>query len=77
MRLRRFYQAYPSENKKRETLIAPLHYSRRSNLSLAGCSSAEPVSVSVEQRKIQDYELYLQPVEKVSHVPGYPQQTKQ
>lgn len=69
MRLKRFYQAYTSENKKRETFETPLHYSRRFNLSLAGCSSAEPVSVSVKQRKIQNYELYLQPVEKVSHVP--------
>ncbi len=69
MQHKRFYQACPSENKKRETFVAPLHYSRRFNLSLAGCSSAEPVSVSIEQRKIQNYELYLQPVEKVSHIP--------
>lgn len=69
MRLKRFYQAYTSENKNRETFVTPLYYSRRFNLSLAGCSSAEPVSVSIEHRKIQNYELYLQPVEKVSHVP--------
>lgn len=70
MRHNRFYQACPSENKKRETLLTPLHYSRRFNLSLAGCSSAEPDSVSVEQSKNQNYELYLQPVEKDSHVPS-------
>ena len=69
MQHKRFYKAYTSENKKRETFVAPLHYSRRFNLSLAGCSSAEPVSVSIEQSKIQNYELYLQPVEKDSHVP--------
>src|SRR5574343_2117221 len=69
MQHKRFYQACPSENKKSETFVAPLHYSRRFNLSLAGCSSAEPVSVSIEQSKIQNYKLYLQPVEKDSHVP--------
>jgi hypothetical protein len=40
---------------------------RRENLSLAGCSSAEPVSVSVQQYKIQISKLYLQPVEIPSH----------
>src|SRR5690606_18172517 len=40
---------------------------RRENLSLAGCSSAEPVSVSVQQCKIQISKLYLQPVEIPSH----------
>ena len=34
---------------------------RRENLSLAGCSSAEPASVSVQQDKIQNEKLYLQP----------------
>ena len=40
---------------------------RRENLSLAGCSSAEPASVSVQQYKIQISKLYLQPVEIPSH----------
>ena len=40
---------------------------RRVNLSLAGCSSAEPASVSV-QNKIQCIKLYLQTVEKANHV---------
>lgn len=69
MQLKRLYQVCHSENKKREKFVAPLHYSRRFNLSLADCFSAEPDSASVEQCKIRNYELYLQPVEKVSHVP--------
>lgn len=40
---------------------------RRVNLSLASCSSAELASVSV-QNKIQCIKLYLQLVEKASHV---------
>ncbi len=40
---------------------------RRVNLSLAGCSSAAPASVSVHH-KIQSIKLYLQLVEKSSHV---------
>ena len=68
MQHKRFYKACHSENKKGETIVTPLHYSRRFNLSLAGCSSAEPTSVSIKQSKIQNYELYLQPVEKSSHV---------
>src|SRR5690606_35302543 len=40
---------------------------RRENLSLAGYSSAEPVSVSVQQCKIQISKLYYQPVEIPSH----------
>ena len=39
----------------------------RVNLSLAGCSSAEPASVLVRY-KIQFRKLYLQLVKKASHV---------
>jgi hypothetical protein len=42
---------------------------RRENLSLTGCSSAEPVSVSVQQYKFQTVRLYLQLVKKVNHLP--------
>ena len=42
---------------------------RRENLSLTGCSSAEPVSVSVQHCKSQIILLYLQLVKKDSHLP--------
>ena len=48
---------------------ARLDHSSRLNLTLTGCSSAEPVSVSVQQCKIQISNLYLQPVKIVSHLP--------
>jgi hypothetical protein len=41
---------------------------RRFNISLASCSAAELVSVSVEHCKNQSFKLYLQTVKKVSHV---------
>jgi hypothetical protein len=41
---------------------------RRINLSLAGCSLAEPTSVSIEQSKKLNKSLYLQTVEKGIHV---------
>jgi hypothetical protein len=40
------------------------------NLSLAGCSSAEPASVSIHHYKIQLKRLYLQLVKKDSHLPS-------
>ena len=40
----------------------------RVNLSLTGCSSAEPASISV-QHKILNNELYLQPAKFSSHFP--------
>jgi len=40
------------------------------NLSLTGCSSAEPVSVSVFKHKIQLLQLYLQTVKKAIHLPA-------
>lgn len=43
------------------------HFGRVS-LSLAGCSPAEPASVSTQQHKILNQKLYLQPVKKSSHV---------
>jgi hypothetical protein len=39
------------------------------NVTLAGCSSAEPASVSVQLCKIQNSHLYLQPVKILSHLP--------
>jgi len=50
---------------------AGLDHSSRLNLTLAGCSSAEPASVSVQQCKIQISNLYLQPVKILSHLPIY------
>lgn len=44
------------------------HHFGRKNLSLAGCSSAEPASVSVQHFKFQNQTLYLQTVKKSSHV---------
>lgn len=40
---------------------------RRANLSLMGCTSAEPISVSV-RNKVQRIKLYLQTVEIPSHL---------
>ena len=45
------------------------------NLSLSGCSSAEPNSVSVGRCKFQLKKLYLQTVKKVDHLP-FPIRTK-
>ncbi|MFM7854824.1 MAG: hypothetical protein ACKO96_23570, partial [Flammeovirgaceae bacterium] len=46
-----------------------LDHSSRLNLTLVGCSSAEPTSVSVQRCKIQFTNLYLQPVKIPSHLP--------
>jgi hypothetical protein len=50
---------------------AGLDHSSRLNLTLAGCSSAEPASVSVQQNKIQISNLYLQPVKILNHLPRH------
>src|SRR5690606_9884032 len=49
---------------------------RRENLSLTGCSSAEPVSVSVQPCKSHLILLYLQLVKKDSHLPTLKNQKK-
>ena len=46
----------------------PPYYFRRNNLSLVGCSPAEPTSVLIEQGKIQSKLLYLQSVKKSDHL---------
>ena len=46
------------------------NYISSANLSLAGCSSAEPDSVSVGGCKFQTKKLYLQTVKKVDHLPS-------
>ena len=45
------------------------NYISSANLSLSGCSSAEPNSVSVGRCKFQLKKLYLQIVKKVDHLP--------
>jgi hypothetical protein len=55
--------------KKSPALQAGLDHSSRLNLTLAGCSSAEPASASVQQCKIQFSNLYLQPVKIINHLP--------
>lgn len=47
------------------------NYISSANLSLSGCSSAEPNSVSVGRCKFQLKKLYLQTVKKVDHLPYY------
>lgn len=47
------------------------NYISSANLSLSGCSSAEPNSVSVGRCKFQLKKLYLQTVKKVDHLPMY------
>ena len=49
----------------------PPYYFRRNNLSLVGCSPAEPTSVLIEQGKIQSKLLYLQSVKKSYHLQPY------
>lgn len=46
------------------------NYISSANLSLSGCSSAEPNSVSVGRCKFQLKKLYLQTVKKVDHLPN-------
>ena len=47
------------------------NYISSANLSLSGCSSAEPNSVSVGRCKFQLKKLYLQTVKKVDHLPMF------
>ena len=47
------------------------NYISSANLSLSGCSSAEPNSVSVGRCKFQLKKLYLQIVKKVDHLPFF------
>ena len=47
------------------------NYISSANLSLSGCSSAEPNSVSVGRCKFQLKKLYLQTVKKVDHLPEH------
>ena len=47
------------------------NYISSANLSLSGCSSAEPDSVSVGACKFQMKKLYLQTVKKVDHLPEF------
>jgi hypothetical protein len=54
--------------KKSPALQAGLDHSSRLNVTLTGCSSAEPASVSVQLCKIQISNLYLQPVKIISHL---------
>jgi hypothetical protein len=63
-------QALGMIQKKSPAQKAGLDHSSRLNLTLAGCSSAEPTSVSVQQCKIQFTNLYLQPVKILSHLPA-------
>ena len=60
-------------NSEKSTAIssAPENYISSDNLSLSGCSSAEPDSVSVGKCKFQLKKLYLQTVKKVDHLPYY------
>ena len=51
------------------------NYISSANLSLSGCSSAEPNSVSVGRCKFQLKKLYLQTVKKVDHLPSCLQKT--
>ena len=52
------------------------NYISSANLSLSGCSSAEPNSVSVGRCKFQLKKLYLQIVKKVDHLPCLVQHIK-
>ncbi len=53
------------------------NYISSANLSLSGCSSAEPNSVSVGRCKFQLKKLYLQTVKKVDHLPDILRKRKQ
>jgi len=46
------------------------NYISLANLSLSGCSSAEPDSVSIGRCKFQLKKLYLKTVKKVDHLPS-------
>jgi RNA polymerase sigma-70 factor (ECF subfamily) len=55
-------------NKKDVWCHTPFLRFHRFNISLASCSAAELVSVSVEHCKFQSFKLYLQTVKKASHL---------
>ena len=59
-------------NKKDVHKYTSLLRFHRFNISLASCSAAELVSVSVEHCKNQSSKLYLQTVKKVNHVQSRP-----
>jgi hypothetical protein len=67
--LRRFFLGIGPLNSERRLTHSTAFTStiRRENLSLASCSSAELASVSVHD-KIHNTKLYLQSVEKTSHL---------
>lgn len=67
-----FLEAYHSQNGKKKALKNQgfCNHFGRLNLSLAGCSPAEPTSVSIQHNKIQLEKLYLQPVKFPSHLPN-------
>lgn len=69
--LRRFSSGMVPLKCKKQAQLVPAFVTtfRRANLSLASCTSAELASVLV-QNNIQRIKLYLQTVEKSSHVQG-------
>lgn len=70
--LRRFSSGMVPLKCKKQAQLVPAFVTtfRRANLSLASCTSAELASVLV-QNNIQRIKLYLQTVEKSSHVQPY------
>lgn len=71
--LRRFSSGMVPLKCKKQAQLVPAFVTtfRRANLSLASCTSAELASVLV-QNNIQRIKLYLQTVEKSSHVQRIP-----
>jgi hypothetical protein len=71
MRHKGFFRHYPSRISKEKDIESTTSFSIIDILSgepiPAGCSSAEPASVLVQQCKIQISKLYLQPVKIPSH----------
>lgn len=67
MRHRFFIGIDPLKCKKQINMLSASYLTfRRANLSLMGCTSAEPISVSVRS-KVQRIKLYLQTVEIPNH----------
>ena len=67
MRHRFFIGIDPLKCKKQINMLSAFYLTfRRANLSLMGCTSAEPISVSVRS-KVQRIKLYLQTVEIPNH----------
>lgn len=70
MRHRFFIGIDPLKCKKQINMLSASYLTfRRANLSLMGCTSAEPISVSVRS-KVQRIKLYLQTVEIPNHFHG-------